>query len=78
MKKLLMDFFILGNRSNFALERLKRAPACSRRSLSFKCEVLRTLSAEKAHPVPQNPGDRCWVLGDGCWEGVLFTLTTNL
>ena len=29
---------------NFALERLKRAPACSRRSLSFKCEMLRTLS----------------------------------
>ena len=25
--------------SNFALERLKHAPACSRRSLSFKCEA---------------------------------------
>ena len=33
---------------NFALERLKRAPACSRRSLSFECEVLRTLSLRKS------------------------------
>ena len=42
---------------NFALERLKRAPACSRRSLSFKCEVRHTLSLRK--------GDGCWMLGDG-------------
>ena len=32
--------------SNFALERLKRAPACSRRPLSFEYEVLSTLHSE--------------------------------
>ena len=81
----LIHFLIQAEMSNFAPERLKRAPACSRRSLSFRCEVQSTLPLVKPKDVHQPLGWQAlltacevlrtlslgiWVLGVRWWQSL--------